>query len=251
MTAPGQPNQHQPYPNPPIAGPPPYGPPPTPGATAPAPRQRPAWLVPTLLGVGAMVAICCGIGMAGALLGDSKPASESTSSKAPAAEPARTDTTPEPAAAKTSAAPKKTTAPSPAGPKSYGVGDKVRGGDFEFTVNGVKCGISQVGDSFLNHKAQGSFCRVNITVKNVTKSAHLFHADGTVTAEDAAGRTFDADGEAAIYGNDNAKGFLDEINPGNSVRANVFFDVPKGTKLKTVTFDAGLFTFASDAVVTL
>lgn len=39
MTAPGQPNQHQPYPNPPLAGPSPYGPPPTPGSTAPAPRN--------------------------------------------------------------------------------------------------------------------------------------------------------------------------------------------------------------------
>ena len=56
---------------------------------------------------------------------------------------------------------------------------------------------------------------------------------------------------AAFYGNDDAKGFLDEINPGNSVKANVYFDVPKGTKLKTITFDAGLFTLAEDAVVTL
>lgn len=115
----------------------------------------------------------------------------------------------------------------------------------------MKCGISQVGDSFLNRKAQGMFCRANISVKNVTKSAHLFHADGTVTAQDASGREYDPDGTAGMYGNDDASGFLDEINPGNTVRANVFFDVPKGTKLKTITFDAGLFTFAEDAVVTL
>ncbi|WP_446220656.1 DUF4352 domain-containing protein [Micromonospora sp. IBHARD004] len=54
-----------------------------------------------------------------------------------------------------------------------------------------------------------------------------------------------------MYGNEDTKGFLDEINPGNSVKANVYFDVPKGTKLKTITFDAGLFTLAEDAVVTL
>ncbi|MDH6464083.1 hypothetical protein M2302_004280 [Micromonospora sp. A200] len=86
---------------------------------------------------------------------------------------------------------------------------------------------------------------------DVTKSAHLFHADGTITAQDASGRKYEVDGEAAIYGNEDAKGFLDEINPGNSVKANVYFDVPKGTKLKTITFDAGLFTLAEDAVVTL
>ncbi|WP_308424565.1 DUF4352 domain-containing protein [Micromonospora sonchi] len=48
-----------------------------------------------------------------------------------------------------------------------------------------------------------------------------------------------ADGEAGIYGNSDAQGFLDKINPGNSMAANVVFDVPKGTKLKSITLDAG------------
>lgn len=39
------------------------------------------------------------------------------------------------------------------------------------------------------------------------------------------------------------------INPGNSVKANVYFEVPNGTKLKAITIAAGLFTFAEDAVV--
>ncbi|WP_244236877.1 DUF4352 domain-containing protein [Micromonospora violae] len=150
-----------------------------------------------------------------------------------------------PTPAKTSAAPPK------AEPKAAGIGDKVRGGDFEFTVKSVKCGIAKVGSEFLNKKAQGTFCKVSVTVKNVTKKAHTFHADGTISAQDASGRKYEADGEAGIYGNDDGQGFLDEINPGNSVTANVFFDVPKGTKLKTITLDAGLFTLAEDAVVTL
>ncbi|MEH1057140.1 DUF4352 domain-containing protein [Micromonospora sp. CPCC 206171] len=196
--------------------------------------------------------------MIGVIVTGPEPANVS-SSKAPPA-PAAAKSTPAdpasaaaPAPATTAAGPSmpKPSPPASDGPKVYRVGDKVRGGDFEFTVNGIKCGISQVGDSFLNHKAQGTYCRVNITVKNVTKSAHLFHADGTVTAQDGSGREYDADGEAAIYGNSNGSGFLDEINPGNSVRANVFFDVPKGTKLKTITFDSGLFTLAEDAVVNL
>ncbi|MFE9960591.1 DUF4352 domain-containing protein [Micromonospora sp. NPDC005299] len=122
---------------------------------------------------------------------------------------------------------KTTVAPDPAKPKTFGVGGKVRGGDFEFTVNGVKCGISQVGSPFLSTKAQGTFCKVNLTVKNVTKSAHTFHAHGTLTAQDATGREYEADGEAGIYGNTDGQGFLDEINPGNSVKANVYFDVPR------------------------
>ncbi|MGI5148039.1 DUF4352 domain-containing protein [Plantactinospora sp. CA-294935] len=135
--------------------------------------------------------------------------------------------------------------------KVYRTGQRVRGGDFEFIVHSVKCGISQVGDSFLKKKAQGTFCRVVVSAKNVTKKAHMFHADGTVTARDSRGREYEADGEANIYGNPGGAGFLDEINPGNSVRASVYFDVPKGTKLSKIVFDAGLFTLAEDAVVSL
>lgn len=248
MTMPGDPSQNQQYPGAPTGGPAPYGPPPTAQFPAVAPpRKRPAWLVPTAIGVGAMVLLCCGIGAVSAVFSDPKPASVSASEPPTAAAP----TSAAPATATTAPAPVKTTPPAPAKPKTFGIGDKVRGGDFEFTVNSVKCGISQVGSSYFNHKAQGTFCRVSVTAKNVTKSAHLFHADGTITAQDGAGREYEVDGEAAIYGNEDGKGFLDEINPGNSVKANVYFDVPKGTKLKTITFDAGLFTLAEDAVVTL
>lgn len=255
MTAPYDPAQNQPpagqFP-PPQAG---QFPPPTPGqfSAPPAPKKRAAWLMPTLIGVGAFVVLCCGGVTVLSLTGeDSKTEATSASSGAPA------DTSADPAGAaapaESAAAPKpeKTTAaPEPTKPKSPGIGDKVRGGDFEFTVKSVKCGISQVGSEFLNTKAQGTFCKVSVTVKNVTKSAHTFHADGSLTAEDASGRKYSVDGTAGIYGNSDGQGFLDEINPGNSVTANVYFDVPKGTKLKTITFDAGLFTFAEDAVVTL
>lgn len=224
----------------------------------PAPRKRPAWLVPTLIGVGAFVLLCCGGPlMLGLSSGDTKPEAASVSGDAPAgksgAAPTGTGpaTSTKPAAPAASAPAKKTEVSEPAKPKSPGIGDKVRGGDFEFTVKGMKCGISRVGNDFLNKKAQGTFCRVGVTVKNVTKSAHTFHADGSVSAQDSSGREYEADGEAGIYGNSDGQGFLDEINPGNSVTANVYFDVPKGTKLKTITLDAGLFTFAEDAVVTL
>ncbi|SCL35935.1 protein of unknown function [Micromonospora rhizosphaerae] len=262
MTMPGDPSQNQPNPDAPAGGPAPYGPPPSepapygppPTAQFPAvapPRKRPAWLVPTAIGVGALVLLCCGIGAVGAVFSDPKPASVSASEPPAVAAPTTAPAAPAPATTAPATTAPATTAPAPAKPKTFGIGDKVRGGDFEYTVNSVKCGISQVGTSFLNTKAQGTFCRVNVTAKNVTKSAHTFHADSILTAQDASGREYSPDGEAGMYGNEDAKGFLDEINPGNSVRANVYFDVPKGTKLKTITFDAGLLTLAEDAVVTL
>ncbi|MFG1800081.1 DUF4352 domain-containing protein [Micromonospora carbonacea] len=218
----------------------------------PTPKKRASWLLPTLIGVGVVVVLCCGGSMVIGLASEDKkteaaavsgPSTKSGTASASAAAPASTAAAPEPV--------KTTAAPAPAKPKTPGIGDKVRGGDFEFTVKSVKCGISRVGGDFLNTKAQGAFCKVSVTVKNVTKRAHTFHADGSLTAQDASGREYEADGEAGIYGNNDGQGFLDEINPGNSVTANVYFDVPKGTKLKTITLDAGLFTLAEDAVVAL
>ncbi|WP_229403980.1 MULTISPECIES: DUF4352 domain-containing protein [Micromonospora] len=264
MTTPYDPAQNQPHagqpPVPPNAQfsqvpagqfpPPPAGqfPPPMPGPpfTPPTPKKRASWLLPTLIGVGAVVLLCCGGSMViGLASEDKKTEATSVSSGVPSARSSTAASAAAPAPAKTTAA------PTPTKPKTSGIGDKVRGGDFEFTVKGVKCGISQVGSDFLNTKAQGAFCRVSVTVKNVTKRAHTFHADGSLTAKDASGREYEADGEAGIYGNSDGQGFLDEINPGNSVTANVYFDVPKGTKLKTITLDAGLFTLAEDAVITL
>lgn len=189
--------------------------------------------MPALVGGGIALVLCCGGAIAATLAGgDPEPSVQAT--EAAGATPERPAD--QPAAER---------------PKTYRVGQAVRGGDFEFVVRGHTCGIARVGDSVLNHKAQGVFCRTDISVKNVSKNAQLFHADSTVTAQDSTGREYAADGEATIYGNKDGAGFLDEINPGNQVRAFVYFDVPKGTKLTTITFDAGLFTLAEDAVVTL
>lgn len=222
----------------------------------PTTRGRPSWLIPTLIGAAAFVVLCCGgtiaLGLAG---GDGKEA-QSASSGVSASTPSLsasdvaipTPSGPAQANPKPSRTPD---LPLPTKAKTFGIGDNLRGGDFEFTVHKVKCGIPRVGNDFLNVKAQGSYCQVTVTARNVTKKAHLFHADGTLTAQDRAGREYSPDGQAGIYGNNDAQGFLDEINPGNSVRVNVYFDVPKGTKLKSITFSAGLFTLAEDAVVRL
>jgi hypothetical protein len=224
------------YPNPPISTGPqqPY----PLGNVMPAPRKKSN--VGLIIGivVAVFAVLCLGGGVVATLAGNPDAADTATGQSAdvPAGNTASEDG-PE--------------AKAEEGPRTYKVGQTVRGGDFEFVVHGAKCGIAQVGSEFLSKKAQGTFCRIDVSAKNVTKKAHYFHADGTVTAKDPAGREFDADGEANIYGNKDGAGFLDEINPGNQVRAFVYFDVPKGAKLTTITFDAGLFTLAEDAAVTL
>ncbi|WP_431881964.1 DUF4352 domain-containing protein [Micromonospora chalcea] len=229
--------------------------PPGPAGRSPAAPTKIKWLAPVLIGVAAIIVACGGMLLLTALTTDRAPdasrsaAPAAADTSAPAATsappPATATTTPPPAVTKTQAA------PTERAPNVAKVGDTVRAGDFEYTVHSVTCGIARVGTDFLGKDAQGTYCRVDLTAKNVTRKAQSFYADSTLTAHDSAGREYDVDTTAGLYGNNNGKGLRSDVNPGNALRANVFFDVPKKTKLTKLVFDAGLFTFAEDAEVAL
>ena len=94
----------------------------------------------------------------------------------------------------------------------------------------MKCGIAQVGTNvYLTQKAQGQYCRASIKVENIGDEAQTMFASNQYLF-DTKGRKFSADATANMY-DDSAKLMFEEINPGNSLRGYVFFDVPKGTKI--------------------
>jgi hypothetical protein len=103
----------------------------------------------------------------------------------------------------------------------------VRDGQFEFTVTKVQKGVKTVGDEYFNEKAQGQFVLVSVTVSNIGDSPQTL-SDSSQKVRDAKGREFSTDTGAAIYLKDN-KVFFEEINPGNSVKGTLVFDMPKGT----------------------
>jgi len=121
-----------------------------------------------------------------------------------------------------------------------GLKDKVRDGKFEFTVTGVDCGATKIGDEYINTKAQGEFCLVHMKVKNIGDEAQSFFADNQ-TAYNVKGQEFSADSGAAIYLAD-ADSFMSEINPGNSIKGTVVFDVPKGTDLTSIDLHDSFFS---------
>lgn len=113
-----------------------------------------------------------------------------------------------------------------------GIGDKVRDGSFEFTVKTVTCGVQQVGDSYLNKKAQGQFCVISLKVTNIGDDSSVFN-DSDQKLINSRQQTFSTDSEAAIY-LDDSNSFLEEINPGNSVTGKIVFDIPKNAKPETL-----------------
>lgn len=122
-----------------------------------------------------------------------------------------------------------------------GLGDPVRDGKFEFVVKSVECGAKKVGSEFLEEKAQGQFCLVEMTVTNIGDESQLFDAGSQKGTTDS-GATVDADGTASLVIPENENSFLEEINPGNSIDVVVVYDIAKDQKLTAVELHDSIFS---------
>lgn len=107
------------------------------------------------------------------------------------------------------------------------IGEPASDGDFTFVVSGVDCGSTQVGDKYINTKAQGQFCILGVSVTNKGNSAGSFFGENAKLLN-TVGQEFSADTEASIYLPDSSS-LYEEINPGNTLNSKVIFDVPEGT----------------------
>lgn len=212
----------------------------------PAPQAARSWYAKKRVLIPAgIVALLIAIGAGGsggddttAVAADTKP----TSSSAPVVTQGAT-----PAPAKAAAA-KPSPAPKPAAPKAAGLGTKVRDGKFEFVVSSVTCGIAKVGDNpYLEKKAQGQFCAVAMTVTNIGDEPQSMFADNQY-AYDAKNRKLSADSEASIY-DDSSQVLWEEINPGNSVKGKVYFDIPKGATITKLELHDSVFSGGVDVKV--
>ncbi|WP_430792045.1 DUF4352 domain-containing protein [Actinoplanes sp. G11-F43] len=125
--------------------------------------------------------------------------------------------------------------------KAPGIGDAARDGKFQFTVTKVKCGVNKVGSDLLGAKAQGQFCLVDVTVKNIGKEAQTF-LDSVQKAYDGKKVEYSVDSSAALYANDDQQVLFEEINPGNTVKGKLVFDIPKGTELTSLELHDSMFS---------
>lgn len=124
-------------------------------------------------------------------------------------------------------------------PKTAGIGDAVKDGKFTFKVTKAKNGPKQIGSSYLSHKPQGRFFFVYITVRNHGDEAQYFVGDSQKLL--AGDKEFSADGEASIYLKD-SKSLLTEINPGNTVKGVIVYDIPKKAKPTAIELHDSMFS---------
>ena len=119
----------------------------------------------------------------------------------------------------------------PAAPQAAKIGTPVRDGKFQFTITSVSHAKS-VGDTAdgLGDTAQGKYTILHVTVTNIgSQPQTLFDSNQYVF--DVSGRKYDVSTSADmdINGASNSV-FFNDINPGNTVRGELAFDMPVGLK---------------------
>lgn len=210
------------------------------GAAAHAKAMRPWFKKKRFILPLALVALFIIVGIAGAGGNNAAPvagapaSSQSEETAAPADDP-----TDEPTK-------KPTQKPADASAK---IGDTVKAGDWSFKVTDFDCGKSKVGDQYAGKKAQGQFCFLKITAKNNGDSEGTLSGDSQKLTDDD-GKTYSSDLEASLYEDSDSLLFLEGVNPGNTAKGTVIFDIPKKTKITSVTLTGGGL-FADDAKVSL
>ncbi|SNS08493.1 protein of unknown function [Streptosporangium subroseum] len=143
--------------------------------------------------------------------------------------------------AEASTSAKKRTESKRAEPEQAGIGDVVKDGKFSFKATKVETGVARVGDEYLGSDAQGQYILVHVTVKNIGDEAQLFSGSSQKLI-DSRNRKYDTDSGAAALGLKNSNAFLNNINPGNTVKGILLFDVPKDFKIKAVELHDSIFS---------
>lgn len=105
------------------------------------------------------------------------------------------------------------------------IGTYAKDKDFEFRVNSMKCGEKSVGGNYLRAEARGHYCRLNISLKNVSDKPKGIFTTSHQKVFDSQNREFEHDSTATLYAADNVS-WYDRLNPGIEVSGDLLFDVP-------------------------
>jgi hypothetical protein len=117
--------------------------------------------------------------------------------------------------------------------RTPGIGEPVRDGKFEFVVSGADCGQTEIVNGILRTQAQGQFCVVELSVRNIGTEPRDF-ADRNQKAYSPHGVQYAPDTGAGVVANGSGVAYWNTINPGNSVQGKIVFDIPAGETISTI-----------------
>jgi hypothetical protein len=110
------------------------------------------------------------------------------------------------------------------------IGSAVRDGRLEFVVRSVQCGVDQLGPGYADERAQGQFCLVSLTVRNVGDQPQAM-PDGAQKGYGTDGTQYGTNSTAGLYANEAGEAWLTEITPGAEVTGTIVYDLPDGVEL--------------------
>ncbi|GAB0102562.1 DUF4352 domain-containing protein [Nocardia sp. JMUB6875] len=129
----------------------------------------------------------------------------------------------------------------PVKPPAPGLNTPVRDGKFEFVITEIQSGVKELGDNqFLRKTAQGAYTIVSITVRNISNVPYGF-SPGNQYVFDTKNRKFGNDAAAAINLQADTSLYAD-INPGNSITAQVVFDLPADSEPDHIVLHDSMFS---------
>lgn len=121
------------------------------------------------------------------------------------------------------------------------IGTPVRDGKFEFTAKAIECDKPSVGtNEYLTKVAQGQYCLLSITVKNIGNEKQSLFSFNQKLLKDKF--EYSADDTATIYVAPQGNSWFSDINPGNSVEGTIVFDVPKDVTPTLAEFHDSAFS---------
>lgn len=100
----------------------------------------------------------------------------------------------------------------------------------------MECGLASAGSGYRTATPAGTFCRVDFTVLN--GSDRTIDVSSRILTGRIGSAYYDADSSTSSFGGES---YSREVNPGLSVAATVYVDVPAGSTLEIVDLDAAFF----------
>jgi hypothetical protein len=131
----------------------------------------------------------------------------------------------------------KTEAAKPSGPA---IGSTAADGKFAFAVWKVDCTKKTVGGALGTSTAQGHYCILTLSVKNIGKEAQTIFSSNMKLIDDQ-GREFKTDDMAQMNAGQTDL-WLKEINPGNQLDGKLYFDVPTDAKIVSAELHDSAFS---------
>jgi hypothetical protein len=123
--------------------------------------------------------------------------------------------------------------PKATGPKAAGPAPTdpatARDGGLAFTLTGLRCGDTDLGNWPVRRHAKGRYCLVGLRVTNIGKHTGWVFM-GSQRLVDGTGEQYPADEWAWIYAPE-SRAFTGTVDPGRAVSGTLVFDVPPDIRL--------------------